>query len=83
MHPELLAIRIDKPQLAILGCARCNESFLAQVVNVPVLFEDDTEDRLFDQRAGGGAQQVGGSAVCLQDQTLLTDGAVTHRGHVI
>jgi len=54
-----------------------------QVVDLLILFENEAGDRLPDQRAAGHSQQGGGREVGLQDQSLLGQGAVAHRGQVI
>ena len=83
MRPEDRTILPDQPQLALLAFAGRPEVPLVQVVNVLVRLEDEAADRLLEQRAAGRAQQAGGGGVGLQDQPLLGQGDVAHRGQVI
>ncbi len=83
MHPDERAVRFGQPQLVFLWFARLKELFPVQVVDVLILFEDEAGDRLPDQRAAGHAQQCGSGEVGFQEQSMLRQGAVAHRGQVI
>ena len=54
-----------------------------QVVDVLVLFVDESGDRLPDQRAPGRIQQCGGGEVGLQYSSLFGEGAIAHRRKVV
>ena len=54
-----------------------------QVIDVLVILDDESADRLVDQHAPRHAQQGGGGKVRLQDQPLFADGDTGHRRQVI
>ncbi len=83
MGPEVHTVRFDQPELAFLGFARLKEFLTVQVVDVLVVFEDKSGDRLVDQFVDGRVQQGGGREVRLQDQPFFAYSVISHRSHVI
>jgi len=73
-HPQLARLRPPP---------RPNGLFSEQVVDVLVFLKMNRGDRLLDQGVPGCAQQGGDGEVGLDEQILVTDGAITNRGLVV
>ncbi len=83
MRPEYGSVRFCHAQLALLRFAGAEEMSVVQIVDVPVLFEDETDDRLPEQRVPGDAQQGCYGQVGFEDQPLFGNGAIAHGRQVI